>query len=351
MTAIFPLTAGQVLPNFATPSGPEAPNAEKTHDAGHIPVMLEEVLASLSLRDGGRYVDGTLGGGGYTRAILRHRDTTVWGIDRDPDALARGRELAAQLNTPACECLHIVPGNFGEMATLLADSAPFDGIVLDIGVSSFQIDQPDRGFSFRFDGPLDMRMSRAGPSAADIVNHESEEALADIIYHFGEERMSRRVARAIVTARAEERIETTGQLAAIIRRVVRADRSGIDPATRTFQALRIAVNDELGALQNALDQAPALLAPGGRLVIVTFHSLEDRLVKRAMANLAGRNSRPSRHDPTANAPTGRAEFALGHSRPLAASDSESRRNPRARSAKLRTLVRLPANDPASGYKT
>ncbi|WP_256889396.1 16S rRNA (cytosine(1402)-N(4))-methyltransferase RsmH [Acidomonas methanolica] len=315
---------------------------------GHVPVMLPEVLAALAPRDGGRYVDGTFGGGGYTAAILAHAACGVWAIDRDPDALARGAALAARFNTPDATRLHLIAGNFGAMADLLGDAAPFDGIVLDIGVSSYQIDEAERGFSFRHNGPLDMRMSRDGRSAADIVNHEDEHALADILYHYGEERMSRRIARAIVAARAEAPFETTEQLAALIRKVVRPDRSGIDPATRSFQALRIAVNDELGALQSALEQAPALLAPGGKLVIVTFHSLEDRLVKQSMATLAGRNSRPSRHEPMALAPSAGPAFALGHSRPVTASTEEVRANPRARSARLRTLVRLPVPNTPTG---
>lgn len=312
------------------------------HDAGHIPVMLPEVLEALAPRDGGRYLDGTFGGGGYARGILRSADCDLWGIDRDPDALARGAELAAAVNATDRARLHLLAGNFGDMQVLAAAHGPFDGIVLDIGVSSYQIDQAERGFSFRRDGPLDMRMSREGPHAADIVNRTDEADLANIIYHYGEERMSRRIARAIAIARAEAPIETTGQLAEIIRSVVRQDRSGIDPATRTFQALRIAVNDELGALTRALEQAPDMLAPGGALVVVTFHSLEDRIVKRAMTHLAGRDSRPSRYEPILDARGPSSPFRLGHTRPVTASPEESRINPRARSAKLRTLIRIPA---------
>ncbi|MDL2172091.1 MULTISPECIES: 16S rRNA (cytosine(1402)-N(4))-methyltransferase RsmH [Asaia] len=309
------------------------------HDPGHVPVMLPEVLDALAPRDGGRYVDGTFGGGGYTRGVLARAACTVWGIDRDPTAIARAAELAAELHAHAPgRALVPVEGTFGAMAELLSDDAPFDGIVLDIGVSSYQLDEAERGFSFRHDGPLDMRMSRAGRSAADLVNEADEAELADIIYHYGEDRMSRRIASAIVRARQEEPIRTTARLADIVRSVVRPDKSGIHPATRSFQALRIAVNDELGELQRALDEAPALLDEGGKLVVVTFHSLEDRLVKRAFAQAAGRVSRPSRHEPMAERFV-TPDYVLPHTRPVLASDEEIGRNPRSRSAKLRSLLR------------
>jgi len=309
------------------------------HDPGHVPVMLPEVLDALAPRDGGRYVDGTFGGGGYTRGVLARAACTVWGIDRDPTAIARAADLAAELDAHAPgRALVPVEGTFGAMAELLTDDAPFDGIVLDIGVSSYQLDEAERGFSFRHDGPLDMRMSRAGRSAADLVNKADEAELADIIYHYGEDRMSRRIASAIVRARQEEPIRTTARLADIVRSVVRPDKSGIHPATRSFQALRIAVNDELGELQRALDEAPALLDEGGKLVVVTFHSLEDRLVKRAFAQAAGRVSRPSRHEPMAERFV-TPDYVLPHTRPVLASDEEIGRNPRSRSAKLRSLLR------------
>ncbi|WP_240149157.1 MULTISPECIES: 16S rRNA (cytosine(1402)-N(4))-methyltransferase RsmH [Asaia] len=309
------------------------------HDPGHVPVMLPEVLDALAPRDGGRYVDGTFGGGGYTRGVLARAACTVWGIDRDPTAIARAADLAAELDAHAPgRALVPVEGTFGAMAELLTDDAPFDGIVLDIGVSSYQLDEAERGFSFRHDGPLDMRMSRAGRSAADLVNEADEAELADIIYHYGEDRMSRRIASAIVRARQEEPIRTTARLADIVRSVVRPDKSGIHPATRSFQALRIAVNDELGELQRALDEAPALLDEGGKLVVVTFHSLEDRLVKRAFAQAAGRVSRPSRHEPMAERFV-TPDYVLPHTRPVLASDEEIGRNPRSRSAKLRSLLR------------
>ncbi|ATU72342.1 16S rRNA (cytosine(1402)-N(4))-methyltransferase RsmH [Komagataeibacter rhaeticus] len=325
------------------------------HDPGHVPVMLAEVMDYLAPRDGGRYVDGTFGGGGYARAILASCACQLWGIDRDPAAIARGQALAHTCTAPdGTPRLHLLHGGFAGMAALLAEAgvARVDGIVLDLGVSSYQIDQAERGFSFRMDGPLDMRMGDTGPTAADVVNTLPEDELADIIYHYGEERLSRRVARAIVAARAEAPLLRTTQLADVVRSVVRPDRSGIDPATRTFQGLRIHVNDELGQIRRVLEEAPRLLAPGGRLVVVSFHSLEDRLVKQAMALAAGRTPAPSRHDPRAMTqragPTG---FRLLTGRPIRPGEEETRRNPRARSARLRALeciapLPLPESDPA-----
>jgi 16S rRNA (cytosine1402-N4)-methyltransferase len=319
---------------------------------GHIPVMLSEVLEMLHPRDGGIYLDGTFGGGGYARAILAAARCTLWAIDRDPAAIRRGRALQAELQAdvppPGGEArLHMVQGGFGDMRDLLAerDAPPLDGVVLDLGVSSFQLDEVERGFSFRTDGPLDMRMGDTGPTAADIVNGMGESDLADIIYRYGEERMSRRVARAIVAARAEAPILTTFRLAEIIRSVVPGDRSGIDPATRSFQGIRIHVNDELGQIATGLEQALALLAPGGRLVVVSFHSLEDRLVKQALNRAAGRMPGPSRHDPRSMradpVPPG---FRLLTSRAMRPGDAECRANPRARSARLRAAERLPIPD-------
>ena len=221
-------------------------------------------------------------------------------------------------------------------------------MVLDLGLSSFQIDEAERGFSFRHDGPLDMRMSRSGPSAADLVNGLPEAELADVLYRFGEERLSRRIARAVVAERALAPIETTLRLAAIVRRVVPREKSGLDPATRSFQALRIRVNDELAQIEDGLAQAARLLRPGGRLVVVSFHSLEDRIVKRFMAEAAGRAPAPSRHDPGGLARPGScrdgagAAFRLVDRRPLTPGDAECRANPRSRSAKLRALERVPA---------
>jgi 16S rRNA (cytosine1402-N4)-methyltransferase len=312
---------------------------------GHVPAMLPEVLANLAPRDGGVYLDGTFGGGGYAAAILGAAACTLWAIDRDPDAIARGAALAARFPGR----LHLVEGSFADMIALLGAAGVdcLDGVVLDLGVSSFQLDDPARGFSFRAEGPLDMRMDRNGPTAADLVNALPERELADTLYRFGEERLSRRIARAIVAARASAPITTTSRLAAIIRAVVPPDRSGIDPATRSFQALRIRVNDELGQIERALAQAAALLAPGGRLVVVSFHSLEDRLVKRFMTEVAGRAPAPSRHDPRGLAGRPAASFRLLTGKPLRPAAAEAAANPRARSARLRAVERLNACEGAA----
>jgi 16S rRNA (cytosine1402-N4)-methyltransferase len=314
-------------------------------DAGgfrHIPVMLAEMLASLAPRDGDVLLDGTFGGGGYADAILRAARCTLWAIDRDPAAIARGAALAAA--HPGR--LHMVEGSFGAMLALLGAHGvtALDGVVLDLGVSSFQIDDPARGFSFRMDGPLDMRMGGAGPTAADLVNRLAEGELADILYHLGEERLSRRIARAIVAARAEAPIVTTARLADIIRGVVPRGKDGIDPATRSFQALRLHVNDELGEIQRALSGACDLLAPGGRLVVMSFHSLEDRIVKQFFANAAGRAPAPSRHDPSGLTARTAARFRLLTAKAARPGAAEVARNPRARSARLRALQRLPGHD-------
>ncbi len=305
--------------------------------SGHVPVMCREVVAFLAPRAGGLYLDGTFGGGGYASAILDAASCTLFAIDRDPDAIARGAALARR--HPGR--LVLIEGNFADMVGLLAEHGirQLDGIALDLGVSSFQLDEAERGFSFRTDGPLDMRMGRNGSTAADLVNELPESELAAILYEFGEERHGRRVARAIIAARAETPITTTGQLAAIVRRAVPKSRDGIDPATRSFQGLRIRVNDELGAIERGLREAASLLAPGGRLVVVSFHSLEDRIVKRFMTEASGSGPRPSRHLPATDAADAETSFRLLTRRPAAPADDETRLNPRARSAKLRALAR------------
>jgi 16S rRNA (cytosine1402-N4)-methyltransferase len=304
---------------------------------GHIPVMLEEVLATLRPRDGAIYLDATFGGGGYADAILSAASCTLWALDRDPDAIARGAALAAK--HPGR--LHLLHARFGDMLDSLAARGvtTLDGVVMDLGVSSFQIDEADRGFSFRQDGPLDMRMDRAGPSAADLVNTLPERELARILSDLGEERHARRVARAILRERAEAPITTTARLAEIVRGAVPRDPSGLDGATRSFQALRIAVNDELGEIERGLEAAQSLLAPGGRLVVVSFHSLEDRIVKRAMVGAAGRAGTASRHDPAALMPAPAPDFDLLTFRALRPSAAETASNPRSRSARLRGLER------------
>ena len=313
-----------------------------TTPPGHVPVLLAEVLAQLAPRDGGSYCDGTFGGGGYAAAILGAADCTLFAIDRDPDAIARGAALAARF----AGRVHLLEGRFGDMLAARGVAA-LDGVVLDLGVSSFQLDEAERGFSFRTDGPLDMRMEKAGKSAADLVNTLGDSELADILFTLGEERHSRRIARAIVAARAEAPITTTGRLASIIRSVTPRDPSGMDRATRSFQALRLAVNDELGEVERGLDAAAKLLAPGGRLVVVAFHSLEDRIVKRFMAGRTGRAGGTSRHDPgalLAQAPA--AAFRLLTPRAIRPGAAETDANPRARSSRLRAIERLDPRDAA-----
>ncbi|MFT0892850.1 16S rRNA (cytosine(1402)-N(4))-methyltransferase RsmH [Pseudochelatococcus sp. G4_1912] len=304
----------------------------------HVPVLLNEVITALDLREGGVYLDGTFGAGGYTSAILAHPGTRVIALDRDPDAIAGGAPLVAASEGR----LTLVQTVFGEMEAAVDEQGVglLDGVVLDIGVSSMQIDEGERGFSLRFDGPLDMRMEQVGESAADVVNTADEELLADIIYNFGEERKSRYIAKAIVQRRAEAPITTTAELAELVASVVWAEPHGPHPATRTFQALRIYVNDELGELSRALHAAERVLKPGGRLVVVTFHSLEDRIVKQFLARRSARSSGGSRHMPfeVGEAPT----FQLVSRGVVTASHAECIANSRARSAKLRAAERTHA---------
>ena len=315
--------------------------AEPAAHPPHVPVMLAEVLHALQPRDGGIYVDGTFGAGGYTGAILAAADTRVLAIDRDPSAIRAGQALAEA----HAGRLTLLEGRFADMESLVegAGVTAVDGVVLDIGVSSMQLDQAERGFSFLRDGPLDMRMAQSGPTAADMVNSLPQETLADIIYVFGEEPKSRAIARAIVAARKEAPITTTLDLVKAIERATGRPRpmDRIHPATRTFQALRIHVNGELDELVEALHAAERLLVPGGRLVVVTFHSLEDRIVKRFFAARSGRLPSASRHLPDAvkgPAPSFELPFK-GHA---GASPEEAARNPRARSAKLRAGIRTAA---------
>jgi 16S rRNA (cytosine1402-N4)-methyltransferase len=306
--------------------------------SAHVPVLLNEVVEALRPTGGERYLDGTFGAGGYTRALLDQADCQVIALDRDPDAIAAGQTLAERYPSR----LLLIEGRFGDMAELLEAEgvSEVDGVALDLGVSSMQFDRPERGFSFRASGPLDMRMEKRGPSAADLVNEADEAELADIFWRYGEERRSRRVARAIVERRKEKPIETTGELAEIVRRAVGPSaKDESDPATRVFQALRIAVNDELGELERGLAAAEQVLAPGGRLAVVSFHSLEDRAVKEFVRARSGRTPAPSRHAPPRRAPDAATLRDLTR-RPVVPSDAEVAANPRARSARLRVAEKI-----------
>lgn len=310
-----------------------------TEALAHTPVMAREAIEALAPHNGGLYVDGTFGRGGYTHLLLTAAATQVFGIDRDPDAIAAGQSLVKEF----APRLKLVQGSFGAMDHLLAHEnvTSVDGIALDLGVSSPQLDEAERGFSFQQDGPLDMRMSRAGPTAAEIVNQRSESELADIIYLYGGERLSRRVARHIVAARIETPIARTSQLAAIVRKAVPRANDGIDPATRTFQALRIAVNDELGELERGLHAAERLLKPKGRLAVVSFHSLEDRFVKDFLRLRSTAAPRVSRHEPSSMQRPA-ASFTVLTRKPVTPSAAEIAANPRARSARLRVAERTDA---------
>jgi len=304
----------------------------QTTDVAHRPVLLSEVVAALSPRAGGIYVDGTFGAGGYSRAMLDAAACSVYGIDRDPTAIASGQTMVRQYDGR----LTLLEGCYGDMDQLLAERGveAVDGIALDLGVSSMQLDQAQRGFSFRFDGPLDMRMGSDGISAADIVNTWEEKRIADVIFRYGEERHSRRIARAIVREREREPIATTLRLAEIVRRAIGKGDDRIDPATRTFQALRIAVNDELGELERGLEAAQKLLRQNGRLAVVSFHSLEDRIVKDFMRERSDAAPNPSRHMPDIGRKV-EAPFRLVSRRPILPNETETALNSRARSAKLR----------------
>ena len=307
----------------------------------HFPVMLPEVLSVLAPKDGEVYVDGTFGAGGYTRAFLEAADCTVIAIDRDPAAVIRADAMKAEFG----DRLIFIPGRFGDALELVnaAGYAQVDGFVLDVGVSSMQFDEANRGFSFRFDAPLDMRMdTSSGETAADLVNTMDEEDLANLIYKFGDERKSRYIARRIVEERAKAPIETTLQLAQLIRDVVfKSPKDKIDPATRTFQALRIAVNDELCELERGLAAAERLLKEGGRLVVVSFHSLEDGIVKAFLYERAGKTPNVSKYLPLG--PQGAdPSFILSPKKPLDPSESEISQNARSRSARLRAGMRTSA---------
>lgn len=304
-------------------------------DAPHLPVLLDEVIDGLAIAEGETHVDATFGAGGYSRAMIAAGGRVI-AFDRDPDAIANGRALEAESG----DALTLVAADFSAMERELAalDAIPVDGVTMDIGVSSMQLDQAARGFSFQSDGPLDMRMSQSGPSAADFVNEADEAEIADVLYNYGEERQSRRVARAIVAARP---ITRTSELANIVRKSLgHKPHDKKDPATRSFQAIRIHVNRELGELVDGLEAAERVLKPGGRLAVVTFHSLEDRLVKQFFRERSGSGPAGSRHRPELGSQ--RLPSFDKPARAVRASESELARNPRARSATLRVARRTAA---------
>ena len=322
-----------------------SPQPASAGSATHVPVLLRQAIDYLAPCDGGVYIDGTFGAGGHATAILGAADTRVIGIDRDMNAIARGRPQVEA----AGGRLTLVEGRFAALDAITSGLgvAAADGVLLDLGVSSMQLDMPERGFSFRYDGPLDMRMGRDGPSAADIVAVASERDLADIIFNLGEERHARAVARAIVAARRQGPIATTRSLTDIASKVVPSRSDDIHPATRTFQALRLFVNDELHELEDGLAAAERVLKPGGRLVVISFHSLEDRIVKTFLA-VRSRPGGGSRHLPE-KLPEA-ATFRTLTRRPVTPDAAEIRENPRARSAKLRAAERTnaPARTVADG---
>ncbi len=313
-----------------------APSIDPTDpNAPHIPVLLDPILDRISPVSG-VWLDGTFGAGGYSRALLEAGADKVIGVDRDPEALERAARWQGEYGAR----LELVDGRFGDLDRI-AGTAALDGVVLDIGVSSMQIDQAERGFSFLRDGPLDMRMEQSGPSAADIVNHAPEQMIADILFQFGEERASRRIAKAIVMDRKLQEFTTTRQLAGMLERILPRPKPGQPhAATRTFQALRIAVNDELGELARGLQAAERALKQGGLLVVVTFHSLEDRMVKRFMQDRSGGAPKGNRYAPVQEAV--QPAFEKVTRKAVVGSASELAANPRARSAKLRIARRTEA---------
>ncbi|WP_022683078.1 16S rRNA (cytosine(1402)-N(4))-methyltransferase RsmH [Sphingobium bisphenolivorans] len=299
----------------------------------HIPVLIEEVLDALAINPGEAHVDGTFGAGGYSSAMAA-KGARVFAFDRDPDAIREGQALADERG------ITLIAGEFSRMEELLAERGvnSVAGVTLDIGVSSMQLDRPERGFSFQGDGPLDMTMSQSGMNAADFLNNAPEQEIADVLYRYGEEPRSRRVARAIVEARPLER---TGQLASVVRRALgHKPHDKKDPATRTFQAIRIHVNRELEELERGLEAAEAILEEGGRLAVVTFHSLEDRIVKQFLRKRSGSEASGSRHLPEKRA--GEAPTFHKPAKAVRPGEAELSRNPRARSATLRSAVRTSA---------
>ncbi len=313
---------------------PSVPHGDPKPKTGHLPVLVDKVVDALAIAHGETHVDGTFGAGGYTTAMLRAGAGRVIAFDQDPDAIRNGPSLVPDTR------LTLIHERFSRMAEALGerDLLPVDGVTLDIGVSSMQLDQADRGFSFREDGPLDMRMSQEGPSAADFLNSADEAEIARVIRDYGDEPKARGLARAIVAARP---IERTSELAAIVRRATGFRQSQkSDPATRTFQAIRIHINGELDELEDGLAAAERSLKAGGRLAIVTFHSLEDRIVKRFFRERSGSTPGGSRHLPEVK--SDRDPTFERVAKPVSPSESEMSRNPRARSARLRSAMRTAA---------
>lgn len=309
------------------------------HDPRHAPVLRAEAIEALEPERGGAFIDGTFGAGGYSAALMADGASFVLGIDRDPDAIAESAGAVAASRGQ----LRVVQGRFSDLEALAAanDATPADGVAFDFGVSSMQLDRADRGFSFRHDGPLDMRMEQDGMSAADFVNEAEPRELARVIRSLGEEQRVRRIVDAIVAERTEAPIDRTARLADIVERALggrRGERT--HPATKTFQAIRMHVNDELGEITRGLAAAERVLKPGGRLAVVSFHSLEDRAVKRFLNTRAGRNPGPSRHDPASAVDAVAPTFRLLHRRAVKPNADEVARNPRARSARLRAAERL-----------
>lgn len=306
----------------------------------HKPVMLDEMLDWISPRDKEIYIDGTFGAGGYSRAILSAADCHVYAIDRDPSTKVFAEKLEKEFPGRFVWIL----GNFADMCSLVAmhGVSEVNGIVLDLGVSSMQLDQAERGFSIKNDGPLDMRMGEGGMSAADIINNASESEIADILYYYGEEKAARAIARTIVSERKKAPITRTHELANLIRGVVGGKHQKTDPATRSFQALRIHINQEFESIESGLKAAESMLAEGGRLVVVTFHSLEDRLVKRYYHSRCGRLGEQSRHAPKQRAVEDAPRFFLPKPEKRIAGEAELADNPRARSATMRMMTRAGA---------
>jgi len=327
----------------AASSPPTRPDSAPSHAPGHAPVLRAEALDHLAPGAGETHVDATFGAGGYSRALLEAGAGRVVAIDRDPEAAPRAEALAAEAAAAGWGDLAFLPGRFGEMDRLLAEAGieAVQGVVFDLGVSSMQLDRAERGFSFQKPAALDMRMESAGPTAADLVNSARESELIHILKSYGEERRARAVARAIGRRRTRAPIARTDELAALIRAVVPAASDGLDPATRSFQALRMAVNDEPGELARGLAAAERILAPGGRLVAVSFHSVEDRIVKQFLHGRSGRAPRGSRHLPESGE-TRAPSFLRLTAKPVRPDAAEIQANPRARSARLRAARRTDA---------